>query len=191
MNKRHQNLFLKIRILIVIIFLNSGKLFGQHFPFITDNGSMMGSVLAITQYNAIKNTETDLTKQIHGFTTNYSKRLIYLNKVTTTMVSNTISSEFNSTKNRYNTLASKSKSMTFFSYSKKKTISKALLIIETLLTNIEKNLRNQYDANVKNGEKINLFVDVMGELHEVNEHMDVIEDQISNISLLSHIIQTK
>jgi hypothetical protein len=190
MNTISPKRLLKTSIFIVIGFLNSEYSFAQHYPLITDFGSLTGSGLALAKYNAIRNSEMELRTQIDAFRSSYLKRSLYLNSLAPIM-KNKINNELKLTIERYNALVARNKSMTFLNYYKKEKVSKVLDIIEIVLVNTQKNWSGQYIANVVNGEKLNLFVNIVGTLQEANVQMDVIEDQLNNSSLLYSILQNK
>tara|TARA_R110002049_G_scaffold244930_3_gene418774 strand:- start:10 stop:507 length:498 start_codon:yes stop_codon:yes gene_type:complete len=164
--------------------------FSQSFPFLTDPGSLGGSTAAIAAYSLIEKSEMDLTIQINGFNTDYSKRLIYLNSLAYVLTQK-INNEINAATNRYNTLVSQNNSMSILNYSRKKKNTKVLNIIKQMLTNIDRELSKQQIANVQNGEKLNLYQNTMASLFEIHELMDTVEDQVSQSLLLDTITNRK
>lgn len=179
------------KIVFMICMLHGITMFSQaHFPAVTDYGSLIGSGGNTALYIAIRNNDRKLVKEIDNFNKKYRQRTVYLIG-SSAFITAKLNNELVKTKERYEYLVKRNKSMVFFSYSKKKNNTKTLKTIDQMLDNMEKELRSKISINVLYGEKLNLYQNAMESFSNIHRLMDVVEDRVEQSMLLDFITRRR
>ncbi|OEK07359.1 hypothetical protein A8C32_18150 [Flavivirga aquatica] len=177
---------MKVKLFYIAFFLFcSVKSIAQQFPVLVDPGSMTGSVLSWSLYSMLSTEDKNNRKKIIAFKKDLAKRHLYL--VEGAIVVNKINREISNCKERYRQLEHRNKSLSFLSYSKKKINNKMLNLVNVMLENINKGLKNQRALEVLYGEKLNLLQNTMKSLTEIYRVLDVVEDNIEKTKLYNRI----
>ncbi|UOB18428.1 hypothetical protein [Abyssalbus ytuae] len=176
--------------IIIIFFLKGIMISAQMFPLLTDPGSITGTKLMSDTYKDLKYESYYLAGDVNKFNNNYRKRALYLTTMSS-FLTNKINREIKLSMERYNFLVSRNKSLSLLNYSKKKKNLKMLKLIEKMLNNLENELSKQKSINVLNGEKLNLYHNVMESLWKIDQVMDTVEDNVKQSIILDFITRRK
>ncbi len=177
-------------IILIICLLQGVACFSQHFPFVTDPGSLAGSGGAAILYSSIRRNDRRLVTEINNFNKKYAQRTAYL-VGSGAVISAKLNNELNETRQRYNHLVSRNNSLVFFSYSKKRNNKKILATINQMITNIDKELKTQVSINVLYGEKLNLYQNTMDSFSDIHQLMDLVEDRVEQSALLDFLTRRR
>ncbi len=170
------------KIIFLIFLLQKITAFSQ-----VDVGSNGGSTAITIQYGSrLALDKFFLQNIVSRLSLRYAKRLPYIE--TSRLIVVKIQQEIIDTRNRYTALKNDNNRLTFFSYSKKKTNTKTLDIINGMLSNLESELSKQKSFNVLYGEKLNLYQNTMESLFQIHRLMDAVEDAVGQSRLLKTLI---
>lgn len=170
------------KIIFLIFLLQKITAFSQ-----VDAGSNSLSVAITAQYGSLFALDKfALEKIVSRLSLSYAERLPYLESSRLIVIK--IKQEIIDTRSRYTALKNDNNRLTFFSYSKKKTNTKTLDIINSMLSNIENELNKQESIHVLYGEKLNLYQNTMESFFQIHRLMDTVEDAIGQSKLLNILI---
>jgi hypothetical protein len=160
----------------------------QQFPVITDNPSLQGSYSSLVAYTLVKTADNNLKSKVNQFNANYGQRSIYLTAPLIGKIAADINSEMAGVRQRFQVIQERNSNLGLYQYGVKKKNSRLLAIVDSIILNLKNALDGQWNTNVKLGEKMNLYQNVMASINKIQRQLDVIEDTIDRSLLINQIL---
>ncbi|MCK8521183.1 hypothetical protein M0D21_06375 [Aquimarina sp. D1M17] len=182
------------KIAIVMCLLKGLTVSAQEYPFLTDPGSLGGSVGAYYLYRSLLSNEKNLTSEINRYRNKYYERLAYLTGPAAAgalYVNDKLDEEISNARKRYNTLTNRNSTMAFFNYTKKKRNTKNLATAKQMIDNLQGELNNNSSLIILYGDRLNLYQNAMESIFNIHRLLDMIEDSVEQSALIDFITRRK
>ncbi len=182
------------KIIVTICLIQGLTMYSQEYPFLTDPGSMGGSVAAYYLYKSQLSTEKDLTTEVNNYRNKYIERLTYLTGpaiAAALYVNDKLDEELSNARTRYNTLTNRNSTMAFFNYTKKKRNVKNLATAKQMIDNLQSEIDNANSLVLLYGDRLNLYQNAMESIFTIHEVLDMVEDDVEQSVLTDFITRRK
>lgn len=154
---------------------------------VTDYGSLSGSSMAISKYGTTTLDYGNVTDALRRFNGSYRQRNTYKGLLAKRIMEE-INGELDKAMKRNDSLMSRNNDLSFFSRSKKKKNKKMLDLLQVMLDNMRGQLKKQQWMNVVNGEKLNLYQDVMEVLYQAHLLMDKVDEELRRSFIMDYVM---